>query len=53
MHLKPIHKIYIKDKPIHYKINKIINRDKTYMNMQENTLKKFKLCKQINMQDFS
>ena len=48
MHIKPIHKIYIKDKPIHYKINKIINKDKTYMYMQENT-KKFKLCKQINI----
>ena len=31
MHIKPIHKIYVKDKPIHYKINKIINKDKTYM----------------------
>ena len=39
MHIKPILKIYIKDKPIHYKINKIINEDKTYMCMQENTLK--------------
>ena len=39
MHIKPIHKIYIKEKPIHYKINKIINKDKTYMYMQENTLK--------------
>ena len=39
MHIIPIHKIYIKDKPIHYKINKIINKDKTYMYMQKNTLK--------------
>ena len=31
MHIKPIHKIYIKDKPKHYKINEIINKDKTYM----------------------
>ena len=31
--------MYIKDKPIHYKINKIINKDKTYMCVQENTLK--------------
>ena len=49
MHIKPVHKIYIKDKPIHYKINKIINKDKTYMYMQENTLKNFRLCKQINI----
>ena len=39
MHIKPIHKIYIKDKPIYYKINKIINKDKTNVYMQENTLK--------------
>ena len=39
MQIKPIHKIYIKDKPTHYKINKIINKDKTYTYMQENTLK--------------
>ena len=39
MHIKPIHNIYIKDKPIRYKINKVINKDKTYMCMQENTLK--------------
>ena len=39
MHIKPIHNIYIKDKPIHYKINEIINKDKTYMYMQGNTLK--------------
>ena len=39
MHIKPIHKIYIKDKPIHYKINKIINRQNIHVLMQENTLK--------------
>ena len=51
MHIKPISRVkysinldlYIRHtlrtKPRHYKINKIINKDKTYMCMQENTLK--------------
>ena len=37
MHVKPIPKIYIQNKPLHYKFNKIINKDNTHM--QENTLK--------------
>ena len=49
MHIKSIHKIFIKDKPTHYKINKIIKKDKTYTCYARKHTKKFKLCKQINI----
>ena len=45
--MKPIYKMYIKDKPIHCKINKIINNDKTYMSVQENTFRNLNYVKKL------
>ena len=49
MLIKPIYKIYIKDKPIHDKINKIINKDKTHMYMRENTLKNLNYVNKLKL----